>query len=176
LAGKQKHMEPIKEVVLERIYDASPETVWQAWTKPELLKQWWGPDNVTIPECEVDLKVGGKFYIVMEAGEAMGPYKGTKWPMMAEFTVVEPNAKLFYTAQAWTEGAAKEDTMIDQTTEVTFTQEGDPSASLGTSKTKVTVKASIYKLGAKAKMAAEGMQMGFTQQLEKLDAFLATKK
>ncbi len=161
-------MQPIKEVILERIYDASPETVWQAWTKPELLKQWWGPDNVIIPECEVDLRVGGKFYIVMEAGEAMGPYKGTLWPMLAEFTLIEPNAKLFYAAKAWVGEQQNDETLIDQTTEVTFTQEDG--------KTKVKVKASIYKLGPKAKMAAEGMQMGFTQQLEKLNIFLAAKK
>ena len=160
-------MEPIKQVILERVYEAAPEMVWQSWTKPELLKQWWGPNNVTIPECEVDLKVGGKFYIVMEAGAAMGPYKGLLWPMLAEFTAVEPNSKLFYNAQAWTEGD-KEETTIDQTTEVTFTEENG--------KTKVKVKAAIYKTGPKAKMAAEGMQMGFTQQLEKLNAFLSTKK
>ena len=157
-------MQPIKEVLLEKIYDASPETVWQAWTDPEQLKQWWGPDNVSIPECEVDLRVGGKFYIVMEAGEAMGPYKGIKWPMLAEFTAVEPNAKLSYKAQAWTEGQAKEETMIDQTTEITFTEENG--------KTKVKVKASIFKTGPGARMAAEGMQAGFTQQLEKLNDFL----
>jgi uncharacterized protein YndB with AHSA1/START domain len=69
-------MEPIKEVVFERTYGASPETVWQAWTNPDMIKQWWGPNNVTIPECEVDLRVGGKIYIVMEAGKAMGPYEG----------------------------------------------------------------------------------------------------
>ncbi len=160
-------MEPIKEVVLERIYDASPETVWQAWTNPETLKQWWGPLNVTIPECEVDLRVGGRFYIVMEAGEGMGEYKGTLWPMLAEFTVVEPQAKLFYTAQAWTEGQ-KENTTIDQATEITFTEENG--------KTKVHVKASIYKTGPGAGMAAEGMQAGFTQQLEKLNGSLADKK
>src|SRR5476651_799649 len=117
-------MEPIKEVILEKIYDAHIETVWQAWTNPEILKQWWGPDNVSIPECEVDLKVGGKFYIVMEAGEGMGQYKGIKWPMEAKFTVVDPNSKLGYTAQAWTEGA-KEESTIDQTTEITFTKEGN---------------------------------------------------
>ncbi len=160
-------MEPIKQVALERVYDASPETVWQAWTNPEMLKQWWGPNDVTIPECEVDLRVGGKFYIVMEAGESMGPYKGTKWPMQAEFTVVEPNSKLSYTAQAWTDGQ-KEETTIDQTTEVTFTEEGG--------KTKVKVVAAIYKAGPGAKMAAEGMEYGFTQQLDKLANFLAAKK
>ncbi len=159
-------MKPIKEVVLERSYDASPETVWKAWTHPEMLKQWWGPKNVTIPECEVDLKVGGKFYIVMEAGEAMGPYKGTKWPMTAEFREVAPNAKLSYEAQAWTEGD-KDATTIDQTTEITFTPENG--------KTKVTVKAAIHKTGPKAGMAVEGMQYGFTEQLEKLNDFLSAR-
>ncbi len=159
-------MEPIKEVTLEKSYDASPETVWQAWTNPEMLKQWWGPDNVSIPECEVDLRVGGKFYIVMEAGEAMGPYKGTLWPMLAEYTVVEPKSKLSYKAQAWTEGQ-KEETTIDQTTDITFAEQNG--------QTTVTVKAAIYKTGPGAGMAAQGMQAGFTQQLEKLVNFLASK-
>src|SRR5580704_17771040 len=101
-------MTPVKEVTFERIYDAPLAAVWQAWTDPQMLKQWWGPDNVSIPECEVDLRVGGEFYIVMEAGEAMGPHKGTKWPMRAKFTVVEMNSKLFYHAKAWTEGQPEE--------------------------------------------------------------------
>src|ERR1700685_2510754 len=133
-------MEPIKQVVLERTYDASPEKVWQAWTNPEMLKQWWGPDNVSIPECEVDLKVGGKFYIVMEAGEAMGPYKGTKWPMMGKFTAVEPHSHFSYEVQAWVEGD-KEETTIDQTTEVTLAEENG--------QTKLKVKATIHKTGPK---------------------------
>lgn len=156
-------MEPIKEVVLEKVYGAPVAKVWEAWTTVEQLKQWWGPDNVTIPECEVDLTVGGKFYIVMEAGEGMGTYKGTKWPMLAEYTEIIPNEKLSYTAQAWTEGD-KENTTIDQSTEVAFTSEGE--------KTKVTVKAAIYKTGPKAGMAAEGMRAGFIQQLDKLRTFL----
>lgn len=159
-------MEPIKEVVLERTYDASPEIVWQAWTRPEMLKQWWGPDHVTIPECDVDLRVGGRFHIVMEAGAAMGPYQGTKWPMLAHFTVVQPHTKLAYTAQAWTEGD-KEATMIDQTTELTLAAEDG--------KTRVTVRAAIHRLGPKAGMAVQGMQMGFTQQMAKLQGFLATR-
>jgi len=161
-------MEPIKQVELERTYDAPLASVWQAWTDAEQLKQWWGPDNVIIPKSEVDLKVGGKFYIVMEADAGMGEYKGTKWPMQAEFTEIEPNAKIVYTAQAWTEGQ-KENTTIDQSTEITFDE-------VENSKTKVKVKAAIFKAGPGASMAAEGMEHGFTQQLEKLDKFLAAKK
>jgi uncharacterized protein YndB with AHSA1/START domain len=153
-----------KEITLVRTYDAPLERVWKAWTDPKELTQWWGPDNVSIPQCEVDLRVGGKFYIVMEAGEAMGPYKGTLWPMLAEFTVVEPNSKLSYNAQAWTEGM-KEETTIDQTTEITLTEENG--------KTKVEVKAAIHKTGPKAGMAVQGMEAGFTQQLEKLNGFLS---
>ncbi len=156
-------MEPIKEVVFERTYDASPETVWQAWTTPGLIKQWWGPNNVTIPECEVDLRVGGKIYIVMEAGEAMGPYKGTKWPMLGNFTVVEPNEKLLYTAKAWTEGKEKE-TTIEQSTELVLAKDG--------ARTKLKLRAAIHKTGPEAGMAVQGMQAGFTQQLDKLKVFL----
>jgi uncharacterized protein YndB with AHSA1/START domain len=158
------NMKPIKEVTLERVYDASIEKVWDAWTDAEKLKQWWGPDNVTIPECEVDLRVGGKFNIVMEAGEGMGHYKGTKWPMHAKFTVVDPHARLAFDAHAWTEGA-RDDTAIEDTTDIVFTEEDG--------KTKVHVIAAIHKTGPKAKMAVEGMQYGFTQQLEKLSVFLS---
>ena len=152
-----------KTVEFERTYDAPIEKVWQAWTDPELLKQWWGPDNVSIPECEVDLRVGGRFYIVMEAGEAMGEFKGTRWPMDAKFTAVEPNSKLAYDAKAWTEGD-EEGTTIEQTQELNL-KEGD-------GKTKLHLKATLTKIGPKAGMAVEGMQYGYNQQFDKLDKFL----
>ncbi len=155
------------QLILERTVSASREKVWQAWTDPAMLERWWGPDNVTIPECEVDLRVGGKFYIVMEAGEAMGQFKGTKWPMLAKFTAVEPNAKLAYIAQAWTEGA-KEQTLIDQATEITLTEKDG--------ETKLKIVANIIKAGLGAKLAVQGMQAGFTQQLDKLDKFLAATR
>jgi uncharacterized protein YndB with AHSA1/START domain len=98
LIRKERTMTPIKEVEFERTYNAPLETVWQAWTDPKILKEWWGPNDVSIPECEVDLQVGGKIYIVMEAGEAMGPYKGTRWPMEGKYTVVEKNSRLSYSA------------------------------------------------------------------------------
>jgi uncharacterized protein YndB with AHSA1/START domain len=156
-------MKPIKELEIERIYEAPVSEVWKAWTEPEQIKAWWGPDNVTIPECEVDLRVGGRIYIVMEAGEAMGPYKGTKWPMDGVFTIVEENSRLTYSVKAWTEGQ-EATTEIDQVTELRLHEENG--------KTVLTLKATINKTGTDAKMAAEGMQMGFSQQLEKLNKYL----
>ena len=160
-------MQPIKEVTFERTYNAPLARLWQAWTDPKILKQWWGPNGVSIPECEIEPRTGGKFYIVMEAGETMGPYKGTKWPMLGKFTVVEPNSQLTYTAKAWTEGQ-DEETQIDQLTVLTFSEENG--------KTKLKVKAAINKIGPRAKMAVAGMQAGYSQQLDKLANLLAAKK
>jgi len=156
-----------KEVTFERTYDAPAEKVWRAWTDPEQLKRWWGPDNVTIPECEVDLRVGGRFYIVMEAGEGMGEFKGTRWPMEAKFTAVEPNSRLIYAAKAWTEGD-EEGTALEQVQELSLAEQDG--------KTKLYLKATLNKVGPKAGMAAEGMKYGYGQQLDKLDKYLGSKE
>ncbi|HEY1645221.1 MAG TPA: SRPBCC domain-containing protein [Candidatus Saccharimonadales bacterium] len=157
-------MAPVKEAVFERTFDAPVETVWQAWTDPKMLKQWWGPEEVTIPECEVDLREGGRFYIVMEAGEGMGSYKGTRWPMEAKFTAIEENKRISYSAKAWTEGAEKT-TEINQLAELTLVSENG--------KTKMKLEVTITKIGPDAGMALEGMKYGYNQQFDKLDKFLA---
>jgi uncharacterized protein YndB with AHSA1/START domain len=87
-------MTPVKEVEFERTFNAPVDKVWQAWTDAEQLKKWWGPANVIITDCEVELKVGGRIYIVMEATEGMGEYKGTRWPLEGKFTEVKPKSKL----------------------------------------------------------------------------------
>ena len=157
-------MIPDKEVVFERTLDASPEAVWQAWTRPGMIREWWGPHGVSIPSCSVDLRVGGRISIVMEAGEAMGPFKGTRWPMEGIFTAVEPETGLSYRSKAWTEGR-KERTEIDQRTALTLKGvEG---------KTHLNLQVTIDRTGPDAGMAVQGMQAGFTQQLEKLEKFLA---
>ena len=164
---ERKKMEPIKEIHFDRVYDAPLDVVWQAWTDPHRLMQWWGPKGVSIPECEVDLRVGGTIYIVMEADETMGAYQGTKWPMRGEFTRIEPKTHLAYHAQAWTEGQ-EEETKIDQTTELTLSEEDG--------KTKLHIKAAIHTVGPGATMAVQGMEYGFTQQLDKLASFLSEQK
>jgi len=61
-----------EDVVIKRIINAPIALVWDAWTKPEHLVKWWGPQYYTSPSCEVDLAVGGKFIFAMQAPEAMG--------------------------------------------------------------------------------------------------------
>ena len=53
------------DLVLERTIDAPIDLVWQAYTDPEHLKQWFAPRPFQITECELDLKPGGIFRIRM---------------------------------------------------------------------------------------------------------------
>ena len=54
-----------KEIVIERIFNAPREKVWDAWTNPELVKQWWGPEHFYAPSIKVDFRVGGKYIYAM---------------------------------------------------------------------------------------------------------------
>lgn len=49
------------EIVLTREFDAPKDLVFEAWTNPIHVKNWWGPDCVEMSECEIDLRVGGAF-------------------------------------------------------------------------------------------------------------------
>lgn len=66
-------MTELQEVVIERVFDAPRELVWKAWTDPEMLKKWWGPEGFTAPSIKVDFKVGGKYIFAMQ-GEP-----GSEW-------------------------------------------------------------------------------------------------
>jgi uncharacterized protein YndB with AHSA1/START domain len=52
-----------RELIVIRMFDAPARIVFEAWTKPELLKRWWAPKScgVTLFDCEHDLRVGGVY-------------------------------------------------------------------------------------------------------------------
>ena len=50
---------------LRRVFKAEREKVFRAWTDPEELKKWWGPEGYATPSAEVDLRVGGKYRLGM---------------------------------------------------------------------------------------------------------------
>ena len=63
-----------REIVLTRVFDAPRRLVWDAFTKPELLKRWFGPRGWSLVVCEVDLRVGGGFRFVLRGpdGQDLG--------------------------------------------------------------------------------------------------------
>jgi uncharacterized protein YndB with AHSA1/START domain len=63
-----------REIVLTRVFDAPRRLVFDAFSRPELLKRWFGPRGWSLVVCEVDLRVGGGFRFVMRGpdGREMG--------------------------------------------------------------------------------------------------------
>lgn len=63
-----------REVRLTRVFDAPRTMVYDALTKPELLKRWFGPRGFSLPVCEVDLRVGGRWRYELAGpdGKTMG--------------------------------------------------------------------------------------------------------
>jgi uncharacterized protein YndB with AHSA1/START domain len=55
------------KIMLTRTFDAPRKLVWKAWTKPEQLMRWWGPEGFTSPVCKVDLRMGGKYLFCMRS-------------------------------------------------------------------------------------------------------------
>jgi uncharacterized protein YndB with AHSA1/START domain len=62
------------EIVMTRVFDAPRRLVWDAFTRPELLRRWFGPRGWSLVVCEVDLRVGGGFRFVLRGpdGRDMG--------------------------------------------------------------------------------------------------------
>ncbi|HEX5851350.1 MAG TPA: SRPBCC domain-containing protein [Rubrobacter sp.] len=55
------------ELVVTRDFDAPRELVFRAWTEPERVRRWWGPEGFTMPYCDIDLRPGGTFLRCMRA-------------------------------------------------------------------------------------------------------------
>jgi uncharacterized protein YndB with AHSA1/START domain len=54
-----------ERMVITRVFDAPRALVWEAWTNPKYVMQWWGPKGFAAPFCEIDFRVGGKFLCCM---------------------------------------------------------------------------------------------------------------
>lgn len=79
-----------REIVLTRVLDAPRELVWRAWTDPEHLIHWWGPDGFTNTFHEIDVRPGGVWRFIMH-----GP-DGTDYDNKVVFLeVVEPERLVY---------------------------------------------------------------------------------
>lgn len=144
------------DVTITRTFAAPRERVWEAWTDPEQVAQWWGPTDFTVPRCELDVRPGGAFRIDMEAPD------GTVYPTEGVFDAVEEPERLVLI------GAAVEDDDGDFQLEVrqtvTFADRGDT--------TELTLEAQAISATPAVTDSLEGMDGGWRQSLEKLAEFL----
>jgi len=79
---------------LSRRFNSPPEKVWRAWTDPQALKQWFGPDAGKVVLAETEVRVGGRFHVVF------GTLDGEQHDVSGVYREVEANRKLVFT-WAW---------------------------------------------------------------------------
>lgn len=67
--GNEFGMIEITMIYTTQIFNAPLSKVWKAWTEPESVKKWWGPNNFTTPVVKIDLKEGGSYLYSMRSPE-----------------------------------------------------------------------------------------------------------
>jgi uncharacterized protein YndB with AHSA1/START domain len=78
------------EILLTREFDAPRDLVWEAMTKPEYVKQWWGPRGSSLSVCEIDFRVGGAWHFVERSEDGSEhPFKGVYKEIVAPERVVQ---------------------------------------------------------------------------------------
>jgi uncharacterized protein YndB with AHSA1/START domain len=91
-------IDPARDLVLTRLIDAPPARVFQAWSDPVLVPQWFTPPPFKTLSAEMDLRPGGSSLIVMQ-----GP-DGTEYPQRGVYLEVVPDRRLVFTdayVRAW---------------------------------------------------------------------------
>jgi uncharacterized protein YndB with AHSA1/START domain len=79
-----------ERVVVERVLPASPAEVYEAWTSRETLARFLCPGDMTATVVEVDVRIGGRFVVVMHDGDRHLEHRG-------EYRVLEPGRRLVFT-------------------------------------------------------------------------------
>jgi PhnB protein len=144
-----------REIVLSRVFNAPRHLVFDAWTKPEHMKHWYGCSFATLRACEIDLRPGGAYRFVMQAN-------GADHTMRGIYREIARPDRLVYTEGYVTEGFASNEALVT----VTFV-ERDGKTTL----TSTILHGSIEDRDAHLK---SGMEHGAAETLDRLEEHLPT--
>jgi uncharacterized protein YndB with AHSA1/START domain len=141
-----------RELVVTRTFNVPARIVFEAWTKPELLKRWWAPKStgVSLLSCEADVRVGGgyRFEFGLEASKRMA--------FFGRYLEVTPHSRLVWTNDESDEGAV---------TTVTFEEKGGKT---------LLVMHELYPSKEALDRAIAGMEGGMPETFAQLDELLVT--
>ena len=138
-------------VDIVRVFDAPRALVWQAWTDPKMMAQWFGPRGFTSSVPELDARVGGALRIVMH-----GP-DGNDYPMKGVFIEVTPPERLVFTNIAIDSDGNH---LLEGKTTVTLTEQGG--------KTTMRVQSRAVGRVPLAPQMLAGMEEGWAGSIDKL--------
>ena len=158
----------MKPFETSRVFDAPRAKVWQAWTEPARLKQWWGPKWFKVHTCKLDLRPGGTFLYGMTA-----PDGSDMWGKFVYREVSAPEKLVFIVSFSDPQGGVTRHPMSPNwpryvLSTVEFAEEAG--------KTRVTVRWTPHDATeAERKVfedSREGMKQGWGGTLDQLEAYL----
>ncbi len=141
-----------RELVVTRTFNGPARIVFEAWTKPELLKRWWAPKStgVSLLSCEADVRVGGRYRFVF------GHDASKRMAFFGRYIEVTPHSRLVWTNDESDDGAV---------TTVTFEEKGGKT---------LLVMHELYPSKEALDGAIAGMEGGMRETFEQLDELLVT--
>lgn len=141
------------DVVMTRVFDAPREMVYAAFSKPELLKRWFGPRGWHLETCEVDHRVGGGFRFIL-----VGP-EGHRMGMRGTYVEVAPPGRSVHRESF-------DDYPGESTVTAVFTEVDG--------KTTLTATVSYPSREIRDAVIASGMEHGAAESYDKLAEMLAS--
>jgi len=142
-----------RELVITRIIDAPRHIVFQAWTEPDRVARWWGPQGFTTVYHDMDIRPGGAFRVCMRSPEG-----AEHWKQGVYREVVEPERLVFTFAWEEADGKPGHQTLVT----VTFAERGD--------KTELRLHQAVFETIARR----DEHQHGWTSTLERFAEYLAS--
>ena len=141
-----------RELVVTRTFDGPARIVFEAWTRPELLKRWWAPKStgMTLVSCEADVRVGGRYRFEFGHGDSQSMV------FFGRYVEVTPHSRLVWTNEESDDGAV---------TTVTFEEQGGRT---------LLVLHERYPSKEALDGAIAGMEGGMPEQFGQLDELLVT--
>jgi uncharacterized protein YndB with AHSA1/START domain len=141
-----------RELVVTRTFDGPARIVFEAWTKPELLKRWWAPKStgMSLLSCEADVRVGGRYRFVF-GHDASKPME-----FFGRYIEVTPHSRLVWTNDESDQGAV---------TTVTFEEKGGKT---------LLIMHELYPSKEALDGTIAGMEGGMGETFEQLDELLVT--
>lgn len=161
---------------IERVFNAPRQMVWDAWSKSEIMQQWWGPEHFISPDFSMDFREGGEYHASMEGPMPDGSV--IKVWSKGVFKQIIPIEKIVVTDYFSNEAGDKilpKDAGMDEN----FPEEQDVTITfedVGEDKTKLTIKYPKADSEAAVKaMIASGMEEGWSTSLDKLAKVVENK-
>jgi uncharacterized protein YndB with AHSA1/START domain len=142
-----------RELVVTRIIDAPRSLVFKAWTEPEHVARWWGPQGFTTTSCEMDIRPGGAYRVCMRS-----PQGTDHWKRGVYREIVPPERIVFTFSWEDVDGKPGHELL----TTVTFAEHG--------TKTKLTLHQAVFETVERR----DDHRGGWTSCLERFADYIAT--